>query len=96
MFKKYLEQNNETLCSKFKKVIKALFFKLSLFRPISKREFLNHRYELATLVHYVKEIEFINRNDIMLTMGEVAKLHDKEPEVKKNINKKRDGDSFYA
>lgn len=64
---------------------KMIKFKLSLYRPISKGEMLEHRYELALLTGYVKELEAINRNDIMML---IKKMDDFTGRKKPGKNKK--------
>lgn len=55
------------------KILKAMIFKLSLYRPITKREFIDRMYEVALLIKYVKEVEAINRSDIMDMAAKMSK-----------------------
>lgn len=67
-------------------------FKLSLWRPISKREMLEHRYELATLTSYVKELEAINRNDILTLIKKVDIMDRKKlSKIDDTIEYEKDG-----
>jgi hypothetical protein len=47
-------------------IFKQFCLWLSMRRPVSKRELLNHRYDLAMLIKYVNEIETLNRKEMML------------------------------
>jgi hypothetical protein len=49
---------------------------LSMYKPITKREFLEARHELYMLVKAVKEIEAMNRTDVSYIINKIEKQLD--------------------
>ena len=56
-------------------ILSEIVFKLSLHRPVVKRELLDYRYEVSEMVKAVQEIEAINRNDVATILEKVNKIY---------------------
>ena len=56
-------------------ILSEIAFKLSLHRPVVKRELLDYRYEVSEMVKAVQEIEAINRNDVATILEKVNKIY---------------------
>lgn len=78
-FKEYMKKDENGI----KKFFRKLLLKIGLHMPISRREFLAHRYEFSCLTKYVSEIESLTRSDIMNLAVNFANMKKTNEKTKK-------------
>lgn len=64
------------------KKIKKFFIILSMLRPVTKLELIRSRMEVAELLTAIKEIEVINRTDVVRLTQKI--FNDSKPKEKKH------------